>query len=130
MRTERQYREQLETNLGSGKSGEVAKLIISRLHAELDTEHGKVRNLSVRLNQEKKKYTSLYHDIKYQNTESQQSSEVGSVDNFDDSWNRVWRTRELELERLVAELEQKVNSKFYINSKVLICKGGGRGLGY
>ena len=117
LRTERQYREQLESNLGSGKSGEVAKLIISRLHAELDTEHRKVRDLTTRLNQEKKKYTNLYHDLRYQNTESQQSSEVGSVDNFDESWNRVWRTRELELERLVADLELKVEILETANSK-------------
>ena len=58
------------------------------------------------MEKEKKKYYDVYQEYKYQRTESVQFSDRGVE--LDESWNRVWRSRELELERLVAELELKV----------------------
>ena len=106
LRSERSYREKLESSLGGGKSGEVAKLIIGRLHSELEAERRRNCQLSVQLEREKKKYFDVYQEYKYKKSESIEKSAEGV--GLDESWTRVWRTRELELERLVAELEMKV----------------------
>ena len=107
LRSERSYREQLEAGLGTGKSGEVAKLIIGRLHSELETERRKNWQLTGQLDKEKKKRDELSHDLKRQR-KVEPVEESADEPDMDESWTRVWRARELELERLVAELEMKV----------------------
>ena len=110
LRAERSYREQLESRVGgSGKPGEVAKLIVSRLHGELDSERKKVRHLELELEKERQKYFDVFQEYKYQKAESVVGQNLDRISDMDNSWTRAWRSRELELERLVAELELRID---------------------
>ena len=74
--------------MGTGKAGEVAKLIISRLHAELDGERARARDLHTELERERKKYSDVYSEYKYQKAESVQLQQEGGGGELDESWSR------------------------------------------
>ena len=74
--------------MGTGKAGEVAKLIISRLHAELDGERARARDLHTELERERKKYSDVYSEYKYQKAESVQLQQEGGGGEMDESWSR------------------------------------------
>ena len=102
LRAERNYRDQLESRQETGKSGEVAKLIIDQLNSELRIERKKNSEVSLELEKMKRNLQDG-SQFRFQRAESVQISDRGAE--LDQSWNRAWRSRELELERLVASLE-------------------------
>ena len=102
LRAERNYRDQLESRQETGKSGEVAKLIIDQLNHELRIERKKNSEVSLELEKMNRNLQDG-SQFRFQRAESVQISDRGVE--LDQSWNRAWRSRELELERLVASLE-------------------------
>jgi len=89
--------------------GEVASLIISHLRRELDEERQRVGDLLIHLDKEKRQ-----HQLSLRRSEAGASTTWGESEvsrqaaQEGEPWREAWRNREFELERLVAELELKV----------------------
>ena len=92
--------------------GEVATLIISHLRRELDEERRRVGELLLDLDSEKRQ--QQHPQLTSRRSEAALNGWGGGLEaavqpaGKDDPWTEAWRTREYELERLVAELELKL----------------------
>jgi len=112
LETERDGRRGLEESLVEG--GDVGRLVLDDLQRDLDLEREKGRDLLMALDMEKKKYLDMFLEYEHQRrmVGGEDRTDEESLNSFSDGnradYDRVWRARELELEKLVSELEFKL----------------------
>merc|ERR1719186_1596078 len=109
---ERDGRRGLEESLVGG--GDVGRRVLDDLQRDLDQEREKGRELMMALEMERKKYLDMFLEYEHQKRRAgnDDKTDEESLESYSDGnradYDRVWRARELELEKLVSELEFKL----------------------